>query len=71
MRLQYDNNIYSDMSSMGVIDTSEDSDLPRQKINTILQFKKTNFIVASMSYGYVAVVNIDPVGDSDVPNNPK
>jgi len=46
--------------------THTKKEAPKQKITSILQYKKTNFIVVCMSYGYVAVINIDPVGQSDV-----
>lgn len=51
---------------ISIVDSEEHGGLPRQKINTILQYKKTNFVVVSLSYGYVAVVMIDSFGKSDV-----
>jgi hypothetical protein len=52
---------------IGVTDfKTQNSDLPRQKINGIYQYKNTTHVVCVMSYGYVAVVDIDVNGMNDV-----
>jgi hypothetical protein len=45
---------------------TQNKDLPRQKINGIYQYKNTSHVVCVMSYGYVAVVEIDMNGMNDV-----
>lgn len=45
---------------------AHNKDLPRQKINGIYQYKNTTLVVCVMSYGYVAVIDIDENGLGDV-----
>jgi hypothetical protein len=52
---------------MGSTDFKEhNKDLPRQKINGIYQYKNTTLVVCVMSYGYVAVVDINENEPNDV-----
>lgn len=56
-----------DIVYKGVTDfKDQNKDLPRQKINGIYQYKNTTHVVCVMSYGYVAVVDIDVNGMNDV-----
>ena len=56
-----------DIVYKGVMDFKKhNKDLPRQKINGIYQYKNTTHVVCVMSYGYVAVCDIDLNGNNDV-----
>ena len=55
-----------DLVYMGCTDFKvQQKDLPRQKINGIYQYRNTTLVVCVMSYGYVAVVDIDENGLGD------
>ena len=59
--------IIEEIKYIGEIDFKEiNPELPRQKINGIYQYRNSNHAVCIMSYGYVAVIEIDLNGNKDV-----